>query len=392
MNIRRTPTLIVAAFVASLVTSTTALADYPATQLVSGLIRPMGIAVSNQGNLIVSETGNVPPAGGRISIVSPTGSRRTLLSGLPCGIADVGDPAGPAGIFMRGRTLYVAMSVGDVAIAGPIPGTSLPNPNPLSSPIFSSVLAIHFSAAVEKSTEGFALTVAHQQALAAGTKVTLKNAAGDQITVEMMADFLNFVPNPIPPVPNGIRLSNPFDLVVIENMLYVTDGGSNCVRAVNLDTHEQSILSTFPPIPNPLFGIVGGPVMEAVPTGIREVDGMLLVSLFRGAPFATGQSSVVAIDPATGDWAPFISGLTTAIDVLATPAGAPDDFLVLQHSSAGPFFSGIGNLLGVDLTGVNKTVLTPGLPFSTSMAHNSQTNVLYVTNLAGQVLAIPLAN
>jgi hypothetical protein len=392
MNTRRTPRYLAAALAAFLLTVTVARADYPATVITSGLIRPIGVALSNQGNLIVSETGNATPNSGRLSIVSPSGARRTLISGMPSGIADVGDPSGPDGVFMRGRTLYVAIGIGNVAILGPVPGTQRANPNPLSSPLFSSVLAIHFSAAVEKNTQGFALTMDDQQALATDGRVALKNAAGEQISIEVAVDFPNYVPNPSVPVPDGIRGSNPFDVVVIENMLYATDGGSNLVRWANLDTHEQGVLATFPNIPNPLFGIVGGPFMEAVPTGIREVDGMLLVCLFRGAPFATGQSSVVAIDPATGDWAPFISGLTTAIDVLATPDGYASDYLVLQHASAGPFFSGVGNLLGVDSTGTSKTVLTSGLPFSTSMALNTQTNVLYVTNLGGQLLAIPMGN
>jgi hypothetical protein len=65
----------------------------PGTTVTSGLRRPMGMALSNQGNLLVSETGTATPHSGRISIVDPAGERRTLLDGLPSGRSDVGDPA-----------------------------------------------------------------------------------------------------------------------------------------------------------------------------------------------------------------------------------------------------------------------------------------------------------
>jgi hypothetical protein len=192
-------------------TSLPAWAQCPVVELTSGLIRPVGIARSSQGNLLISEANARVPNTGRISIVDLSGHRRTLLSGLPSGITDVNDPLGPMGLFMRGRTLFVLIGVGDVAIGGPIPGSSLPNPNPVSSPLFSSVLAVHFSASVEKNTEGLTLTLADQQALASGQKVTLSNGNGDAVALELIADFPNYIPFPLPTVPDNVQLSNPFD-------------------------------------------------------------------------------------------------------------------------------------------------------------------------------------
>ncbi|HYG81961.1 MAG TPA: hypothetical protein VD861_16305, partial [Pyrinomonadaceae bacterium] len=79
----------------------------------------------------------------------------------------MGDISGPNGLLLVGRTLYVTIGSGDATVAGPIPGTELPNPNP-SSPLYASILAIHFSANVEKTADGLTLTLAHQQALAQG--------------------------------------------------------------------------------------------------------------------------------------------------------------------------------------------------------------------------------
>src|SRR5215218_21518 len=101
----------------------------PADTVASDLRRPIGIALSNQGNLIISETGTAVPNSGRISIISPDGNRRTLIDRLPSGPSDVGDPAGPAGIVMRGRTLYVLMSIGDSVLPAPgFPTRQLVNP------------------------------------------------------------------------------------------------------------------------------------------------------------------------------------------------------------------------------------------------------------------------
>jgi hypothetical protein len=392
MKTKNTPGFVAAVAAALSLACTTALAVCPAVEIASGLHRPLGVALSNQGNLIVSETGTMAPNSGRISIVEPSGSIRTLITGMPSGIEFLGEPSGSGGLFMRGRTLFVAIGVGDVAVAGPAPGTALANPSPLSSPLFSSVLAIHFSAAVEKSTEGFTLTSADQNSLAGGHRVTLTNAAGEKLTIERVVDFTDYVSSPTPAVPGNIRFSNPYDLVVVDDFMFVTDASQNCVRKIDLTTGAQSILASFPNIPNPLFPMVGGPFSEAVPTGIRAVDGMLLVTLFRGVPFAPGTSNVVVIDSTTGEWDSFIAGLKTAIDVLSMPVGmSAHDYLVIQHASVGLFFGGPGLLLGFDADGGSKTVVADCLQMPTSMALDEQTGVLYITELGGRLLAVPMA-
>ena len=365
----------------------------PVTQVAAGLRDPIGITRSNQGNLIVSENGTRAPHSGRVSIVEPgDGTHRTLLDGLPSGISDVGDASGPHGLFMRGRTLYITIGVGDTILPGPAPGTAVANPNP-SSPIFSSVLAIHFSANVEKRTDGLTLTFADQQALAAGEKVTL-GAGRDKITVELIANFPDTAPAQVPGTVNG---SNPFDLVAVGDTLYVTDGGMNLVWQVDIATGAFSVLATFPPIPNPLFNptppppSVGGPFIQAVPTGIVYSGGKLLVTLFRGAPFAPGTSVVEQVDPVTGEHAPLITGLKTAIDVLPITQGGDTDYLVLQHTSVGLFFGSPGLLLRFEEPSGQPTVLANCLDRPTSMALDEKSGTLYVTELlTGRVVAIPV--
>jgi hypothetical protein len=372
----------------TLFTSLTA-AQCPVTTLISGLQAPLGITQSNQGNLLVSESGGTSPNTGQVSLIDRSGGRRALIAGLPSGINDVGMPSGPAGLFLRGRTLYVAIGVGDVGFAGPIPGSDLPNPYP-SSPLFSSILAIHFSADAEKITDGFTLTPADQQALASGQKLILSNTGGDRISIELVANILpDYVPKPLPTLPNNVGLSNLFALVAVGDQLYVSDGGRNLVWQVDIPTGTYSILTQFPPVPNPLFPAIGGPTEEAVPTGIASSNHQLLVALFRGAPFAPGTSVVEQVDRA-GNHSALISGLKTAIAVLPLDSAGHTNYLVLQHASAGPFFGSPGLLLRFPSPAGPPTVIANCLTRPTAMTLDEKTSTLYVTDLGGHVLAVPL--
>ena len=105
-------------------------AQCPGSEFASGLQLPSKIIQSPRGNLFVAENGFAQPNGGLVSIVSKNGERHTLLSGLPSGINSNGDPSGTSGLFLRCHTLYIVNGEGDATLAGPIPGTEVPNPNP----------------------------------------------------------------------------------------------------------------------------------------------------------------------------------------------------------------------------------------------------------------------
>jgi hypothetical protein len=361
----------------------------PGTNVITGLRRPLGMALSNQGNLLVAESGTTTPNSGRISILDPSGSRRTLLDGLPSAINDVNEPSGPSGIAIRGRTIYALIGIGDSVLPGPVPGSNLPNPN-VSSPIFSSVLAIHLSASAEQNMTGFTLSMADQEMLADGERVILSHGGGDSIEIELVANFPDTVPNPLPGFPAVVRGSNPFSLVVVAERLYVTDGGRNLVWRVEMPTGDFWPLSSFPTIPNPLFPGVGGPVIEAVPTGIAYSDGQLLVTLFRGVPFAPGTSTVVSIDPSTGQFTSFISGLKTAIEVIPFKVRSDEDFLILQHSSGGaPFFAGPGVVLHLESPGAAQMVIANCLTRPTAMVYDEAVGIIYVAELlTGRIVAL----
>lgn len=361
-----------------------------ATEVAAGLDAPLGIAMTPLGNLVVTESGD-GQNDGRISIVTPSGARRVLLSGLPSGTNDIGGTSGPAGVFMRGRTLYALIGIGDSILpAGP--GMAMANPNP-SSPIFSSLLAIHFSANVEKTTHGFSMSLADQQTLALGQRVTLSNGGGDTVTVDLVANFPDTIPRPGFP-PGIVQGSNPYGIAVGADEAYVTDGGRNLVFKVDVPTGAFSTLATFPNIPNPLP--FGPPSVEAVPTGIALSRGQLLVTLFRGAPFPPGSSVVEAVDPVTGDHAPFITGLKTAIGVLPFNARPGTEHLVLQYDTFnGPFFGGPGRLLRYPSPASSPQEISGCLVRPTAIALDENRGVVYVTEEGlqpgtGRVVSLPV--
>lgn len=358
------------------------------TPLLSGLRLPVGSTLTDQGHLLIAEAGDGSAGSGRISILDRGGSRRTLIDGLPSGPADVGTPSGPSGLFMQGRSLFVAMGTGDTGIMGPRPGTTLENLKGPSSPIFSSVLAMYFSAGAEHRTTGFTMTPADQQALAKGWPVWLHDSRWNFAILRLVTKFPNFIRTPLPGVPDNISLSNPFGIVGLGRSFYVTDGGRNLTWKVDRLSGAAAAFATFTDIPNPLFPQVGGPFMQAVPTGITAVDNQLLVALLRGAPFATGTATVEQLDVRHATQAPLISNLTTAMGTVALQQGRQRSLLVLEYSSAGPFFSGPGTVLRFDNPAGPPTKVADCLTRPTSMTLDRRDGILYVTEEGGGLVGI----
>ncbi|HWS55133.1 MAG TPA: ScyD/ScyE family protein [Pyrinomonadaceae bacterium] len=361
-------------------------AQCAATVLTSDLRFPSGVVLTPLGNLLVAENGAAEPNTGRVSIVGPDGARRTLLDGLPSGFNEVVGPAGPSGLLLRGRTLYVAVGVGDATLAGPLPGTEVPNPQ-ASSPIFDSILAVRFGAAAETETQGFTLTPADHLALAAGEELRLGGGSG-RVTVELIADFPDFVPDPQPFFPENVRHSNPYHLVAKGNRLYVSESGLNSVVEVDINTGTFSTLATFAPLPNPLP--FGPPAVDAVATGIALDDGRLLVSLLTGFPFPPGASEVRAVEIGAGTQSAFFTGLTSAIDVLPVREGGDTDYLVLEFS-ADLLANLPGRLLRFETPGGAPTVVSDCLVSPSAMTRDRRTGTLYVTEtFTGRVVTLPV--
>jgi hypothetical protein len=352
------------------------------------LSQPTKITQTPLGNLLVTETLG-PPNSGRISIIERDGSRRTLIDGLPSGISAEG-PSGPAGIEMRGRTLFVSIGEGDGVLPGPVPGTQVPNPNP-ASPLLSSVLVIHFSAKVERFAQNFSLSFADQMTIANGGTVTLTNGSVDSIRVSLLTDFPNSVPNPLPFFTPNVRQSNPFALAADRENLYVADAGMNAVFKINTATGERQTFATFPPRPNPLP--FGPPVIEAVPDGIRLAGRQLFVTLLTGFPFVPGLSEVKQIDTWTGEIRTAVGGRSSAIDVLLTEPqrserGQP--YFVLEFST-NLRANEPGRLLLIRPPFSPPAVIAGGLITPTGMTRDAEIGDIFITEIfTGRIIRVHL--
>jgi hypothetical protein len=369
--------------------STNAAAQCVGSPLTFGLQGPSKLVQTPLGNLIVAETGTPAPNSGRVSIVDLAGNRRTLLEGLPSGVNAFGDLSGTNGVFLKGRTLYVLSGEGNSTLAGAGPGLELPNPSP-NSPILSSILAVHLSVEVEKTTTGFALTLADHQALKDGQTLTFSNGGGDKITVSLVADFPDYVPDPVPFLPpTNVRHSNPFGITGIGDELYVADGGRNLIFEVDADTGTFTTLATFPPIANPLP--FGSPVIEAVPDSVRAYNGQLYVTLLRGFPFLPGLGAAVTVDPTTRTVSPLISGLASAIDILPVKTKGATSYLTLEIST--DFLANAPGRLQRFATpaGPGVPVVTCGpLIGPSNMVRDEKTGTLYITSIfTGAIIQIP---
>ena len=347
-----------------------------ASVFTSGLKAPVKIIVSAKGNLLVAEAGNGPNTG-RISIVDGSGNRRTLIDGLPSGLAPPNfDPSGPSGLAQRGRTLYVTIGTGDATLPGPVPATEMPNPNP-SSPFLSSVLSLRLSPQAEETTQGFTLTPADQANLQTRGFSKLEDGAGNQLTLELVINFRNFTFEPRPNFAGNVRASNLFGLASNGKKLFVVDASQNQVWEVDSDTGESRIAATFGPIANPTP--IGPPFIDFVPDNVRLIGKSLLVPFLTGFPFPQGGAGIRKIRLVNGANEPFISGLTSAIDVLPVEVSKDQFQFYTLEFSTNQVMGAPGRLSLFDRADGSPTVLVNNLATPTSLARDPATGDLFVT-------------
>ncbi len=389
--------------------------------LVAGTRTPFKLANTPGGNLLLAETGTGADDG-RLRMLTLWGGSYSLLEGLPSGIAGVGGAVGPTAVADAHSTLYIVIGEGDVTGASSSPPQQVPNPNGLSSPIFSSVIRARFSPVPDGIRTGFQLSAADIDSLADGNEITLQNDSGEAVQLLLLADFRDLVPD----ARLRVRQSNPFAISVVGTLtaedvtefafggslaganfyarlnpntpigrrleertkVYVGDAGMNTVTEIAASTGRSRVITRFPPVTNTLFPDLGGPVTDAVTTSIFvRADGTLLVTILGGFPFAAGSSKVYNVDPATGAFTPWIEGLTSATNVIEV-GGAT---YVLEVST--DLLTGApGRLLRFDSPSATPTVVAGGLIGPTGLAYEATRNELIVSEtFTGLIKRISLA-
>jgi hypothetical protein len=366
-------------------------AQCPTSVVAAGLQAPTKIITVSTTRLLVAEAGFGPNMG-RISVLNPVTSQAwSLIDGLPGGFSPPNnDPSGVSGLAFRGTTLFLTIGLGDAVVAGPIPNTQIPNPHP-SSPLFSSVLALDLGYQSNLFKGGYSITPADQAALKTNHHVTLHNGSGDKIVVRLVADFPNYVPEPVAGAPDNVRQSNPFGIAAIDDDVYVPDASSNSLRSVDLETKTWRTLTNFAPLPNSRG--FGPPVVEAVPSSIRRYGADVLVTLLSGFPFPIGGSKIFYVNTTTRKAYAFISGLTSAIDVTPIRRNGITSILTLEFSA--DMLAQPQPLPGRLKLFANRTatpsVIADCLITPTSMAKDVSNGSVYVTEIfTGRVMRVTL--
>src|SRR5688572_3228946 len=216
--------------------------------LTTGLNRPTKMLIAKDDYLLVAESGAATPNTGRISVVdTTTGVRQTLVEGLPSGLSGLGgapEMSGPSALVLRGRKLYVTIGSGDAMVNAGGPGLEAINPNP-SSPLFDSVLELTLPGNFTGVETPFALSVADHATLAGGEELVLTNDDQQQVSVRLVANLPDNVPNPRPGFPENLRASNVFGVENFANDLYVADASLNLVYRIDIASGAWSTFVTL---------------------------------------------------------------------------------------------------------------------------------------------------
>jgi len=374
-----------------LLTSGGAAAQSPPSPFAEGLQFPQRLIFTPLGSILVSEGGTSEPNTGRVSLVNRQGNRRSLLDGLPAGPAH-GIPAfGPCGMGLDGRTLYLVIGEGDVQ--RPL---GVANPDGTSSPIFSSVLRIQFSANVDAIASSFPMTPLDHWALLDGNDVYLTNGSGDRATVHLLTTFRPLLRNILaagPPPGRRYRPSDPYGafLDATNNALYIADSSAETLIKVNTVTGRSLVLTRFQ---SDERSTPGGPQdVDTVPTAVCPVGDSFLVSFLSAGPFQVGASSVRRWSPSDSTWSrlsPLLGDLTMATDMICLRGGtasAPRVATVeFSTNPANPAPSGRVQVIA----GSQRRVVMQDLAQPTGVTQDPVSGDLFVATLPGMIFRGPL--
>jgi hypothetical protein len=264
--------------------------------IASGLDNPRHVAVAPNGDVYVAEAGRggdpaiskscfdsaegfaCTGATGAVTRISRHGRQERVAEGLASFAPANGSSAiGPHGVFVKG---------GDVFFT---------NGGPTAPMRAGNVVLRDTLAAEEPVSELY------------GTLLELRRHG----RFREVADIWDFERdnNPDGQVGNPLIDSNAVDVLADRGGFHVADAGGNTLLRVS-ERGAISVVSIFPSIPPTPTG------MNAVPTGVvRGPDGALYVSQLTGFPFPIGGANVFRVDPRSGDFAPYATGFTNAMDL-----------------------------------------------------------------------------
>src|SRR5207253_199830 len=135
--------------------------------------------------------------------------------------------------------------------------------------------SVRLSPKAEETTQGFTMTAADQQSLQTRGFARLTDTAGNELIVELLANFPDFTFEARPDFAGNVRPSNPFGITSRGNSLYVVDASQNKIYEVDVDSGDYRVAFRIPLRQNPLP--LGPPVIDPVPDSVRLFGKSLLV-------------------------------------------------------------------------------------------------------------------
>ena len=142
----------------------------------------------------------------------------------------------------------------------------------------------------------------------------------------------------------------------------------------------QAANTSIPPIP---------PFVDPVPNNVRLFGDRLFVPLLTGAPFIPGFSEIRAIDLEGEMESPFISGLSSAIDIVPVTNDSNTSFYTLEFST-NLQVGEPGRIQRFDSLDGSLSVIADNLTSPTSLAVHPEGGLLVTEIFTGRVVRVTL--
>jgi hypothetical protein len=335
------------------------------TVFASGLNNPRGLAFDEAGNLFVAEGG----AGGTTKT-------------LPADCAQVAFPIGPySGGF--------SASISKITHAGIRTAVASGLPSSQTGPVAGSLVSGVADVVVKDDSELVAMTAGAgcSHGLKGTTNAILKVHRDG--TTTMVADLSAFLKTHPVANPDNNPVNGDFEpdgtwysMVSMDDFFYAVEPNHQELDRISRTGSITRVIDFSIYFP--------GNTDWRGPTAMTQRDGSLYIGTLTPFPLVPGAAEVFKVNPRTGAFSVFASGLTSVTGLAFDEEGA----LYVLESNAAAGFPGPGNGRVVRIKGGNRTTIASGLNTPTAVAAGPD-GALYVSNNgfgappgAGQIVRI----